>query len=148
MSTAVDKLKHYLDFHQNPEGFLDALGLSASQSVRHDYGKERGANPVMSEAQRKAVKKLASRIKKKGIMSSHTKSSREDSGNGEEEEEGEDEAFDILSKDRVILFEGQVHKRSLHSMVSHSSSRHMILFNDVIVLFSTHGALLLSLIHI
>ena len=144
MSTAVDKLKHYLDFHQNPEGFLDALCLSASQSVRHDYGKERGANPVMSEAQRKAVKKLASRIKKKGIMSSHTKSSREDSGNGEEEEEGEDEAFDILSKDRVILFEGQVHKRSLHSMVSHSSSRHMILFNDVIVLFSTHGALLSS----
>ena len=68
MSSAIDKLKHHLSFLQNPESFKDALGLSDSQCVQQDYGKERGAYPVLSEAQRKAVRKLASRIKKTGFL--------------------------------------------------------------------------------
>ena len=103
---------------------------------------------MRSEAQRKAIQKLASRIKKKGIMSSSAKNNRDGDGNGEEDDdEVEGEDFDILSRDRVILFEGKVHKRSLHSMVTHSSSRHMILFNDAIILCSVHGALLSSADH-
>lgn len=144
MSSAIDKLKHHLSFLQNPESFKDALGLSDSQCVQQDYGKERGAYPVLSEAQRKAVRKLASRIKKTGFLAA-TKNSKDGGGNGyDEEEDVEDVDFDILSRDRVILFEGKVHKRTLNSMVKHSSSRHMILFNDVILIFSVHGALLSS----
>lgn len=144
--SATNKLRAKLADVANPEEFLDGLGLSKAQCISKDYGKDRGIHPVRSEAQRKAVEKMAAHIKRGGGVVTNSKStSNTAEGHSDEEPEENDSDFDILSHDRVILFEGRVHKRSLNAiMVNHTSMRHMVLFNDAILLCSVHGKYLSS----
>jgi hypothetical protein len=140
-STATDKLAKKVMDARNQSDFLDSLGLGPAQSISKDYGKERGVHPVRSEAQKKATEKMAAHIKRGGgVLSSTTNSTHKTTGGDDDGEEDEPAAdFDILSADRVILFEGKIHKRSLTSMMHHTNTRHMVLFNDVILICSVHG---------
>ena len=101
IASATENLRAKLAEVANPEEYLDGLGLSSTQCISKDYGKDRGIHPIRSEAQRKAVEKLAAHIKRGGGVLSHhvSKSSTQNSGEDHsDEEEIEDDAdFDILS---------------------------------------------------
>lgn len=79
--------------------FLEAIGIQPISPKK--YGKERGANPTVSEGQQREITKLANRItfksadSQKGIV-----------------EEVVDQSFDLLARPRVILYEGKVNKKS------------------------------------
>lgn len=104
--------------------FYETVGLIESRP-RKDFGRERGRNPIPSESQVKSIEKLANKL----VLRSHD--SRIDE---------ETENFDLLAKTRVILFEGRVSKRSMHSLVQHSSKRHLFLLNDVFIITSHQGS--------
>ncbi len=145
MASAIDRLRAKLVDVANPEEFLDGLGLSSAQCILKDYGKDRGIHPVRSEAQRKAVEKMAAHIKRGGGVVTTSKSTSNTAEGHSDEEPDDDADFDILSHSRVILFEGRVQKRSLNPMmVNHNTMRHMVLFNDAILLCSVHGKYLSS----
>ena len=145
MASAIDRLRAKLADVANPEEFLDGLGLSSAQCILKDYGKDRGIHPVRSEAQRKAVEKMAAHIKRGGGVVTTSKSTSNTAEGHSDEEPDDDADFDILSHSRVILFEGRVQKRSLNPMVvNHNTMRHMVLFNDAILLCSVHGKYLSS----
>jgi hypothetical protein len=125
-----EALANMLERHSDPGELYELLGLDQDSVPVKDYGRERGADPKRTELQVKAVGKLASKINAKA--------------------EGDDDhaQFDVLSKPRVILFEGKVNKRSLNSVVQHTIAKRLILFNDCIVVateksssFSTSEAL-------
>ena len=121
----------FLDCH-DPDSMLEMLGLDTSSITFKDYGRERGCSPQRSDAQIKAVEKLASRI---------TTTIKE------KKPKDEDDAlvvndFKLLSKQRVILFQGKVSKKSLNSMVTHHTTKRLILFNDCLVLANPHGSYL------
>ena len=60
----------------------------------------------------------------------------------EELEEGEELILDFDLKaelNRVLIWEGPCKKRSLHSIVQHSSKRHLYLCNDVLIVTTSKG---------
>mmetsp|Transcript_20388 Transcript_20388/g.37853 ORF Transcript_20388/g.37853 Transcript_20388/m.37853 type:complete len:750 (+) Transcript_20388:167-2416(+) len=91
-----------------------------------ELGRDRGRTPDPTESQKKTLEKLANKL-----YHSAPKTKK-----------GEDEAedvldFDFLDTTRVMLFDSKVQKKSQNSfLVQHLSSRHMFLFNDVIVITS------------
>ena len=116
----------------DPDSMMEMLGLDVDSITFSDYGRERGAAPQRSDAQIKAVEKLASRITK---------------DNKKPKDEEHDDMyhmadFDLLAKPRVVLFQGKVNKKSLNSMVSHNTQKRLILFNDCLVLANPHGSYL------
>jgi hypothetical protein len=73
--------------------FIETI-CTEKKKLGKDFGKGRGLNTLPSEAQKKAVEKLASKLTFR------------------ESKDGDSEPFDIFSKPRVILYEGKVHKKS------------------------------------
>lgn len=76
--------------------YLDVIGIQPLPL--RNFGKERGLNPIPNEAQQKEISKLALKLSFKGLDST--------------KEDDLDEVFDILSRPRVILYEGKVTKKS------------------------------------
>ena len=68
-----------------------------------------GLNPTPSAVQKKAVEELNSKLSVKG-------SSKPKKGKKVEEEEEESIQFDMMSRTRVILFEGKVGKKSIEDI--------------------------------
>ena len=98
----------FLDDHDS-DSMLEMLGLDTNSMTVKDYGRERGAAPDRSDAQIKALEKLASRVTHAAKEKKH---------------KDEDDAivvsdFNMLDKPRTILFQGKVNKKSMHSMVTH-----------------------------
>eukprot|EP01035_Chromulina_nebulosa_P017308 gene17308-22849_t len=109
--------------------YLDALGLNDVKIKKH-LGRDRGPSPTVSESQQKSIEKLASKL----IF----KSPNNNINNNLNIDKSEDyeERFDILSKPRVIIYEGKVLKKSINSVVQHNSRRHLYLLNDVLMITS------------
>jgi hypothetical protein len=126
--------------------YLDVIGIQPIP-VRK-FGKDRGINATPTEAQQKEISKLASKLYFKA--QDQTKATDDDA----------DQAFDVLSRPRVILYEGKVTKKSKDvitltitylfrdltalqcvgqtSMVQHQSKRYLYLLNDVLLVTSSN----------
>jgi hypothetical protein len=88
------------------------------------------------------VEKLASRLKNTGTGGKSPTKDKDKGGDGDEGEDGDDggeadgvvdlASFDLLSKPRVLVFEGKVLKRS-SSAFKRVSKRHLILLNDLLI---------------
>jgi len=129
-TSTMDSLARLMQVY-DPGELLDMMGLDQDGISGQDFGRERGANPQRSEAQIKALEKLAARVTNKEPKNKH----EEGDGDGVTE-------FDILGKARVILFQGKVTKKSLNSVVTHHTAKRLILFNDCIVIANPHGSYL------
>jgi len=127
----MDSMNHMLHDSGDPESMMEMMGLDISSITHVDYGASRGAHPQRTDAQIKAVEKLASRI----TLKTEKKPKDEDEAHVVED-------FDILSQPRVILFQGKVIKKSLNSMVTHHTPKRLILFNDCILLCNPHNSYL------
>jgi len=127
----MESIEHLLNMN-DPEDLLEMMGLDQDGIHVQDFGRERGANPQRSDAQVKALNKLAASITNKEPKGKH-----EDGHDGDGVAE-----FDILGKPRVILFQGKVTKKSLNSVVTHHTSKRLILFNDCIIIANAHGSYL------
>jgi len=129
-TSTIDSLAKLMQIY-DPDDLLDMMGLDQDGISGQDFGRERGANPQRSDAQVKALEKLAARVTNKEPKNKH----EEGDGDGVTE-------FDILGKPRVILFQGKVTKKSLNSVVTHHTTKRLILFNDCIVIANPHGSYL------
>jgi ankyrin repeat protein len=126
----MERLQAMVTSGFDPGQLYDSLGLSQVTTTHKDYG-IRGRNVVPTPEQVKAVKTLASRLKLTG--NSHPITTRSTTG-GDGELHDVEEEFDILSKDRIILHEGEIQKRSLNSLVQHQNKRRLFLMNDVLLI--------------
>lgn len=126
----MERLQAMVTSGFDPGQLYDSLGLSQVTTTHKDYG-IRGRNVVPTPEQVKAVKTLASRLKLTG--NSHPTTTRSTTG-GDGELHDVEEEFDILSKDRIILHEGEIQKRSLNSLVQHQNKRRLFLMNDVLLI--------------
>ena len=108
-----------LDYYEN---------VMYTETKPRDFGRERGLSPVANEAQKAALKKLASKLVYKSI-----------DPKGEGEGEGLAEAFDILSSQRVILYEGKVLKRSA-GVLHMNQKRLLYLLNDYLLICSMQSS--------
>mmetsp|Transcript_13242 Transcript_13242/g.19951 ORF Transcript_13242/g.19951 Transcript_13242/m.19951 type:complete len:734 (+) Transcript_13242:86-2287(+) len=106
--------------------YYECLGVDDYLSGK-DFGRDRGRNPNPTESQRKAVEKLASKLYTRPPKNKNTQS---------EEEQEDILEFDLMDSVRVILFDGRVLKKSLNCIVNHTNSRHMFLFNDILIITS------------
>jgi hypothetical protein len=86
-----------------------------------DYGRERGSNPILTDAQTKEFDKFANKTKMtlKTMKKTNTEIESDDFHSPVD--------FDLTAKKRVILFQGKVNKRSYSAMLQHTSSRYMVL---------------------
>lgn len=130
MNFSSDDDENEDDVELNQIEFVETICTEKSK-LKKEYGKERGLNPVPSEAQQRAIEKLAVKITYREPKSA-------------EVNEDSNETFDILSKPRVILYEGKVFKKSYHSMMQHSSKKHLFLLNDVILISTMQAPNMLS----
>ncbi len=127
----MEHLSELLNTVHDQDALLEMLGLDSGLKTTRDFGRERGANPQRSDAQIKALEKLAARVTNK------------EPSKGKYEEEGSElTEFDMLDKPRVILFQGKVIKKSLHSVVTHHTAKRLILFNDCLVIANPQGSYL------
>lgn len=87
-----------------------------------------GPNPAPSDSESRAIDSLANKLSTK-IKSKNNENDTEEAL-----------SFDVKSAPRVILHEGKVLKRSHNSVLVTTSKRHMILFNDVLLITSVHSS--------
>eukprot|EP00602_Paraphysomonas_sp_CaronLab_P005784 CAMPEP_0185033330 /NCGR_PEP_ID=MMETSP1103-20130426/22140_1 /TAXON_ID=36769 /ORGANISM="Paraphysomonas bandaiensis, Strain Caron Lab Isolate" /LENGTH=729 /DNA_ID=CAMNT_0027569553 /DNA_START=153 /DNA_END=2342 /DNA_ORIENTATION=+ len=108
------------------DDYYDCLGVDDCLTGR-DFGRDRGRNPDPTESQRKTIEKLASKL--------YTRPPKNKNPQIDEDQEDILE-FDLMDTVRVILFDGRVLKKSLNCIVNHTNSRHMFLFNDILIITS------------
>jgi ankyrin repeat protein len=86
--------------------------------------------PTPTSAQVKDIDKLNQKL----IAKLSSKAAKRMAAAHEEEDgNGDNITFDLKEKSRVILFEGPLLKRSLNSMIQHTSKRYGYLLNDVLL---------------
>lgn len=136
---------------------LDALGMTAWTDMG-STSSMLGADVVPTELQQLEVEKLAKRLKAGGggwfspgksggtprgetsQAGNSVDGSEEDDGDGDEESV-DPSSFDLLSKPRVVVFEGKVQRRQTSSF-KRKSKRYLILLNDLLLITSAKKSLL------
>lgn len=137
---------------------LEALGMTAWTGLGITSNLL-GAEVIPTELQQLEVEKLAKRLKAGGggwfspgksggtprgetpqAAGNSVDGSEEDDGDGDEESL-DPSSFDLLSKSRVVIFEGKVQRRQTSSF-KRKSKRHLILLNDLLLVTSAKKSLL------
>lgn len=101
--------------------FLECLGLE-EQPDAAKHANTRGLSVLATASQEKEVRKIAGKIFAKQTI-----------GKAIEEEIL---SFDLLSKPRILCYEGDVDKEGTEAVMKRTNRRHLLLFNDVLLVCS------------
>ena len=131
-------MSSYIDDNNNYDDYYDLILGGDDSIIASKYGKRnRNNNNELkpTDAQIKEMERFISLLKGK-----KEKVSKDDNDGHDDDDDIESQNFDITSKVRIILHQGRLLKKAMHSLVSHNSKRYLCLLNDYLLICSVHGS--------
>lgn len=129
MSSLSDN-DNYDDYYELILG--DDSTINSKYIKRNNINNDDKLRPT--DAQIKEMERFLSMLKGQKEKSIKEK----DNDDNQDDDDIESENFDITTKVRIILHQGRVLKKAMHSLVSHNSKRYLCLLNDYLLICSVH----------
>lgn len=133
----------------NQKEMLDSFGLLPIEERISHSNRMYGANITPTDLQNAEIERLAQKLSS-GSSTGFLKNFTKQGDAGEDEDDPADlegsidpSTFDLLSKPRVLVYEGKVTKRNASAFaIQKKSKRHLLLLNDLLLITSAKKSML------